>query len=77
MHVNPEKERAKAYLRTDVVSCQSTLLYESNETHQLISVLANMTAGSVVGADQRIIAHCQDALQCYSRALSFLNEVKS
>ena len=76
-HVNPEKERAKAYLRTDIQSCITNTAHESNQTQQLVSVLTNLTAGSAVGADQRLVSHCQNALQGYSRAMSLLYQASS
>jgi len=74
-HVNPQKERAKAYLRTDTQSCITNTAYESNQTQQLISVLTNLTAGSAIGADQRLTSHCQNALLRYSQTLALLNQV--
>ena len=77
MVINPDKERAKAYLRTDIKSALSNIIYESNETQQLISVLMNYTAGSVTGADQRLIAQCQNALPSYSSVISLLNQASA
>ena len=71
---NPAKEQAKNNLRADIQSSVTNVVYESNEIHQLISVLTNLSAGSVIGADQRLISHCQNVLICYSNAISLLNE---
>lgn len=76
-HVNPQRERAKAYLRTDIQSCITNTVYESNQTQQLISVIMNLTAGSAIGADQRLTSHCQNALLRYTQALALLNQASS
>lgn len=70
---NPDKERAKAYLRADIQNAQTGIIYESNATQQLIAVLTNLTAGSAIGTDQRLISHCQNALLAYSNAIALLN----
>lgn len=71
---NPDKERAKAYLRADIQNSQTGIIYESNVTQQLIAVLTNLTAGSAIGADQRLTSHCQNALLAYSNAIALLNQ---
>ena len=76
-HVNPQRERAKAYLRTDIQSCITNTVYESNQTQQLISVIMNLTAGSAIGADQRLTSLCQNALLRYTQALALLNQASS
>ena len=70
---NPDKERAKACLRADIQNSPTGIIYESNATQQLIAVLTNLTAGSAIGADQRLISHCPNALLAYSNAIVLLS----
>ena len=77
MSRNPEKERAQAYLRTDIRSGITNIVYESNQTQQLVSVLLNLTAGSVIGVDQRLTSQCQNVLLACSSAISLLNQASA
>jgi len=38
-----------------------------------MAVLVDLTGGSAIGADQRLVIHCQNVLATYTNALAILN----
>ena len=70
---NPSKELAKRQLRSDILYCLTSIHCDSSETHQLMAVLVDLTGGSAIGADQRLVIHCQNVLATYTNALAILN----
>ena len=71
--VNNDKDRIKAYLRSDIESNITNLTHESNEIHTTISALDRTLRGAPSGRDMKLIDNCQRALQELSTSLQRLN----
>lgn len=72
--VNNDKERQKIYLQSNVQSCITNVIDESNKIHETISALHNAVGGSPSGEDSKLIGYCQQVLQQISIVVQNLNQ---
>lgn len=71
--VNNNKERVKAYIKSDIESNITNATDASNRIQDILAAISRATAGAATGVDQQMIGNCQRALQEISTALQNYN----